>query len=246
MARITDTKQSSDGVIREVELITSTRRKIRRPVNLVIPLELGDTDNGTYEKGKNFEILLSFHAIFVAIFNLDAHSKAAIRTIGRISCDSGDISTAVIPNVPIFMHNFTLTMTSLAVPPLPTLNQKFIINDKEYAIWQLDTNPLLFCKSRSDAKHLKCDFSDDCRCGPTESKVRCDCTYPQLSNIFKALSQKLPRQLGSTSFFKNNDSQIVARIRDTASTEFVITFQGKVNRTTQQVNKASAQLRIQF
>ncbi|KAK6735965.1 hypothetical protein RB195_018931 [Necator americanus] len=153
---------------------------------------------------------------------------------------------AVIPNVPIFMHNFTLTMTSLAVPPHPTLNQKFIINDKEYAVWQLDTNPLLSCKSRSDAKHLKCDFSDDCRCGPAESKVRCDCTYPQVSKIFKALSQKLPRQLGSTSFFKNNDSQIVARIRDTASTEFVITFQGKVNRTPQQVNKASAQLRIQF
>lgn len=42
MARITDTKQSSDGVIREVELITSTRRKIRRPVNLVIPLELSE------------------------------------------------------------------------------------------------------------------------------------------------------------------------------------------------------------
>ncbi|KAK6735966.1 hypothetical protein RB195_018932 [Necator americanus] len=56
MARITDTKQSSDGVIREVELITSTRRKIRRPVNLVIPLELGDTYNGTYEEGKNFEV----------------------------------------------------------------------------------------------------------------------------------------------------------------------------------------------
>ncbi|KAK6764520.1 hypothetical protein RB195_024733 [Necator americanus] len=104
-----------------------------------------------------------------------------------------------------------MTMTSLAVPPLPTLNQKFITNDKEYAIWQLDTNPLLSCKSRSDAKHLKCDFSDDCR--------------PSLKNF---------HELGSTSFFKNNDSQIVARIRDTASTEFVITFQGKLNRTTQQ------------
>ncbi|KIH46945.1 hypothetical protein ANCDUO_22999 [Ancylostoma duodenale] len=56
MARITNTKQSSDGVIREVELTTSTRRKIKRPVNLVIPLELGDTDNGTYEDGKNGEV----------------------------------------------------------------------------------------------------------------------------------------------------------------------------------------------
>ncbi|KAK6763597.1 hypothetical protein RB195_024063 [Necator americanus] len=145
---------------------------------------------------------------------------------------------AVIPNVPVFMHNFTLTMTSLAVPPLPTLNQKFITNGKEYAIWQPDRNPLLSCKSYSEAKHLKCDFSDDCKCGPAESKVRCDCTHPQVSKIFDDLSQKLPRQLGSTLFFKKSDSQIVARIRDTASTEFVITYQGKVSRAKQQVNKA--------
>uniref|UniRef100_A0A7I4XXC3 Phlebovirus_G2 domain-containing protein n=1 Tax=Haemonchus contortus TaxID=6289 RepID=A0A7I4XXC3_HAECO len=44
MARITGLRQGTDGAIREVELITATRRKIRRPVNLLIPLELQDSE----------------------------------------------------------------------------------------------------------------------------------------------------------------------------------------------------------
>ncbi|EPB67263.1 integrase core domain protein [Ancylostoma ceylanicum] len=55
MARITDTKRSSDGAIREVELTTSTRTKIRRPVNLIIPLELEDNDNRTRKNSENDE-----------------------------------------------------------------------------------------------------------------------------------------------------------------------------------------------
>ncbi|KAL6742206.1 hypothetical protein Aduo_015378 [Ancylostoma duodenale] len=42
MARILDTRESTDGMIREVELQTASKRKIRRPVNLLVPLELND------------------------------------------------------------------------------------------------------------------------------------------------------------------------------------------------------------
>ncbi|KAK5969605.1 hypothetical protein GCK32_015089 [Trichostrongylus colubriformis] len=41
MARITGTRSGTDAAIREVELVTGTHRKIRRPVNLLIPLEIG-------------------------------------------------------------------------------------------------------------------------------------------------------------------------------------------------------------
>ncbi|VDP54846.1 unnamed protein product [Heligmosomoides polygyrus] len=44
VARITDVKQETDGFIREVELFTSTHREIRRPVNLIIPLEIESHD----------------------------------------------------------------------------------------------------------------------------------------------------------------------------------------------------------
>ncbi|ETN78389.1 hypothetical protein NECAME_18219 [Necator americanus] len=40
LARITDTRAGRDGEIREVELLTPARRKIRRPPNLLIPLEI--------------------------------------------------------------------------------------------------------------------------------------------------------------------------------------------------------------
>ncbi|WKY07583.1 hypothetical protein Q1695_007220 [Nippostrongylus brasiliensis] len=40
MARITEVKKGTNDDIREVGLVTSTRRKIRRPVNLITPLEI--------------------------------------------------------------------------------------------------------------------------------------------------------------------------------------------------------------
>ncbi|KHJ86527.1 hypothetical protein OESDEN_13717, partial [Oesophagostomum dentatum] len=40
MARISKLNEGSDGQIREAELVTSTKRKVKRPINLLIPLEL--------------------------------------------------------------------------------------------------------------------------------------------------------------------------------------------------------------
>ncbi|CAJ0589052.1 unnamed protein product [Cylicocyclus nassatus] len=42
LARITDIRRGTDGVIREAKLVTSNRRKVRRPVNLLIRLEIID------------------------------------------------------------------------------------------------------------------------------------------------------------------------------------------------------------
>lgn len=51
MARITDLKPSTDGTIREVELVTAVRRKIRRPPNLLVPLEINsNTASSTKER----------------------------------------------------------------------------------------------------------------------------------------------------------------------------------------------------
>ncbi|KAK6744964.1 hypothetical protein RB195_011585 [Necator americanus] len=50
LARITQTNAGRDGQIREVELITSTKRKIKRPINLIVPLELND-DTATLDNG---------------------------------------------------------------------------------------------------------------------------------------------------------------------------------------------------
>lgn len=53
MARITGTRLSSDGKIREVELITATKRKIKRPFNLITPLEIIDDTESLENANKN-------------------------------------------------------------------------------------------------------------------------------------------------------------------------------------------------
>nr|CDJ88867.1 putative integrase core domain protein [Haemonchus contortus] len=45
IGRVSQVKQGRDGAIREVELMTSSKRKIRRPVNLLRPLEVQDSAN---------------------------------------------------------------------------------------------------------------------------------------------------------------------------------------------------------
>ncbi|VDO08217.1 unnamed protein product [Haemonchus placei] len=50
MARITKLHSGNDGSIREAELITATKRKIRRPLNLLIPMEIQDQKDDDYQK----------------------------------------------------------------------------------------------------------------------------------------------------------------------------------------------------
>ncbi|EYC23035.1 hypothetical protein Y032_0016g3087 [Ancylostoma ceylanicum] len=50
MARITETHPGLDGEIRDVELVTATKRKIRRPVNLLIPLEIEEPKSAETNK----------------------------------------------------------------------------------------------------------------------------------------------------------------------------------------------------
>ncbi|VDK49561.1 unnamed protein product, partial [Cylicostephanus goldi] len=54
LGRITKLLSGTDGQVREVELVTSTKRKMHRPVNLLVPLELeeGETDSSTPQEQK--------------------------------------------------------------------------------------------------------------------------------------------------------------------------------------------------
>ncbi|KIH47286.1 integrase core domain protein, partial [Ancylostoma duodenale] len=45
LGRITEVKSNHEGIVREVELVLPNRRVIRRPINLLVPLELDDTSH---------------------------------------------------------------------------------------------------------------------------------------------------------------------------------------------------------
>ncbi|KIH47162.1 Tat pathway signal sequence domain protein [Ancylostoma duodenale] len=55
MTRITDTRAGIDGRIRDVELVTSTSRKIRRPVNSLVPLEIPGVNDTSQETTQDSE-----------------------------------------------------------------------------------------------------------------------------------------------------------------------------------------------
>ncbi|XGW23986.1 hypothetical protein V3C99_005861 [Haemonchus contortus] len=55
MGRVSQVKQGRDGAIREVELMASSERKIRRPVNLLIPLEVQDSANEFGDNSKDIQ-----------------------------------------------------------------------------------------------------------------------------------------------------------------------------------------------
>ncbi|KAL6727122.1 hypothetical protein Aduo_009028 [Ancylostoma duodenale] len=119
MARITNTKQSSDGVIREVELTTSTRRKIKRPVNLVIPLELGDTDNGTYEDGKNGEVCEE---------NANQDTRYDFRPRKNINYNKNSLATTTSTTSPGFSLSpkFSLPILTLLTLCFPSLSRPIV------------------------------------------------------------------------------------------------------------------------
>lgn len=57
----------------------------------------------------------------------------------------------LLPNVPVTIGKYTITMSTLALPPLPILNQQFISNGRQVALWKENTTPFLTCNSHKDA-----------------------------------------------------------------------------------------------
>ncbi|VDO86280.1 unnamed protein product [Heligmosomoides polygyrus] len=84
LARIIKTKTGGDGAIREVELITSTPRKIRRLVNLITPLEINSTIRKLLQRLKTNTIntttsdLIQHHAITFVHFLHGKNSNIAL------------------------------------------------------------------------------------------------------------------------------------------------------------------------
>ncbi|KAK6762327.1 hypothetical protein RB195_023152 [Necator americanus] len=76
------------------------------------------------------------------------------------------------PNIPNQIQSIDVTLSVLATPPLPALEQVFIASTNLTAIWDKKTYPLLSCPTREHAKTLQCHLRDDCDCvAAASSKV---------------------------------------------------------------------------
>lgn len=80
-------------------------------------------------------------------------------------------------------------------------------------------------------------MQDDCQCGPAENRVKCDCKPTNIGEIFSDISRQLPVLFPEGRFYQRPNSQIVASINQPVSAEFIITYEGTVSRTVQEVQQ---------
>ncbi|KHJ87032.1 hypothetical protein OESDEN_13201, partial [Oesophagostomum dentatum] len=129
---------------------------------------------------------------------------------------------AMDPNVPKQLNMFDITMTAVILPPTPTLNDKFITDGTETAVWKESFEPDLVCNSWANAKAAKCVFRDDCKCSAAESKVNCQCPSKNLEELFNQVELKLPVKAPFGELRMTNGSILTAKIPYMVSAEFIV------------------------
>ncbi|KAK6046017.1 hypothetical protein COOONC_16478 [Cooperia oncophora] len=280
MGRITNARLGSDGTIREVELATSTHRKIRRPVNLLVPLEVnaGDVmeahhrdESQTHqheevpelEPGNHFPgrtgcmescggpgcgcVIPSAGCLFYRVFATPRNDRiyeifgcARWAEETKISVTIEDINAslaarnfvlALTPNVPKELPLFTITMTSISLPPTPSLITSFITDGRDIALWDDTLKPHLVCPTAGHARTLNCSFYDDCTCNAAETIVKCTCSDVDITAEFGRIASKLPITTAAWEMQKRSNS-VVTKISSMVSADFMIEFNQTIDTST--------------
>ncbi|KAK6016803.1 hypothetical protein OSTOST_17709, partial [Ostertagia ostertagi] len=104
-------------------------------------------------------------------------------------------STAIVeltPNLPIQWKSFSLTLTSLALPPTPLFNTYFISDAIRTAIWKREYHVALRCPDINSARRFDCPAVDNCVCTPAENHVNCRCSEFSITGGFNNTRNQLP------------------------------------------------------
>ncbi|RCN31875.1 hypothetical protein ANCCAN_22331 [Ancylostoma caninum] len=128
------------------------------------------------------------------------------------------------PNIPIILPSLRVTMTSLSLPPIPSLNTDFITDGHDTSLWTSTLKPHLLCISKENATSAQCAFTEDWQCDAAESKVKCHCSGFPIEREFSKVERKLPLKTASWELSQRHDHTIIAKIPSMVSAEFVINF----------------------
>ncbi|KHJ89034.1 integrase core domain protein [Oesophagostomum dentatum] len=128
------------------------------------------------------------------------------------------------PNVPIELPGMQITMTSITLPPTPLLNDHFITDGRDTAVWKNIITPHLHCSNYSEALSMNCTMMDDCRCAAAENKVVCQCTPSNVTREFEQVTAKLPIRTPLWELSKEHNVSVTAKIPQMVSAEFIINF----------------------
>ncbi|KAK6017273.1 hypothetical protein OSTOST_17207, partial [Ostertagia ostertagi] len=134
----------------------------------------------------------------------------------------------MLPNVPVKRSAFSLTLSSINVPPTPLLNTPFITDGQNIALWDSRLAPALLCDNSSAALNLDCEFRDNCACYSAETKANCKCENIDLDTWFSNLQHRLPVITPSVSFKKDPQGGIRATMTTRTTSEIILTIQDQV------------------
>uniref|UniRef100_A0A183F5L8 Integrase_H2C2 domain-containing protein n=1 Tax=Heligmosomoides polygyrus TaxID=6339 RepID=A0A183F5L8_HELPZ len=127
-----------------------------------------------------------------------------------------------IPNVPVELPQFKITLTSLSLPPTPALASTFITDGIDTAIWKTRLSPVLHCGSRSKAQAMNCTLHDKCKCTGAESTVNCDCAPLNIEEEFAQISLKVPVKTAFWELTRSNSTSVIAKIPHLVSAEIIL------------------------
>ncbi|VDM58744.1 unnamed protein product [Angiostrongylus costaricensis] len=136
--------------------------------------------------------------------------------------------TQIRPNIPFKHQFFTLTLSSITVPPIPKLNTLFISDGKRTAIWNSHITPPLRCANQAAAENLNCSMESDCTCYPAETQANCRCEDVKIASWFNNVQNRLPIILPSISFQQNQEGEITAKVLSMRTAEVILNIQNKL------------------
>ncbi|KAK6013021.1 zinc knuckle [Ostertagia ostertagi] len=148
-----------------------------------------------------------------------------------------ELQLRLIPNQPKIISWLSITLTSLGLPPTPILDGIFLSNGVQTAIAPRQFLPPLQCRTWKDALNMTCEVVEDCTCTPAEVKMRCNCRNVNLTSHILNSDHRIPL-LRPGVVLNTHKDQLIARIPQLPTAEFVLKIQGKF-RTTSLVSSAT-------
>ncbi|VDP10436.1 unnamed protein product [Heligmosomoides polygyrus] len=147
-------------------------------------------------------------------------------TVSGHSASSNVHKFYVKPNQPKRIPPFTITLSSLSIPPTPFLSSRFLTDGTRTAIAPLNYLPPLRCSTWEHASNLTCNVTEDCKCSPAEVKILCDCKDVNLTSHILDLNHRLPI-LRPNMELRTHHEQVISRILHSPTAEFILKTKGQ-------------------
>ncbi|VDP13310.1 unnamed protein product [Heligmosomoides polygyrus] len=131
----------------------------------------------------------------------------------------------LVPNVPVKWKIFTLTLSSITVPPLPMLHTSFISDGKNTAVWDGRINLALRCDTKGDARNMSCTVMDYCFCLPAETKANCRCEDGNITESFNDLHNRLPVVYLFGTLRRSQSGSVHASVTTMTTSEIIVSVE---------------------